>query len=105
MVQKTPLVAGSGDDVGGQTVFDAGDQVFQHQFALFQALQGQLIARAFAVQRVDSFVQVAVFVTKDFQLDTQDFLAFHRNIRERIHVGADSTGELTFNIGFTTQVA
>ena len=36
----------SGGNIGGQPVFDLGNQVFQAQLAFFQPLQRQLIARA-----------------------------------------------------------
>ena len=58
----SPVENASGDNVGGNLVFDEGDTVAQQQLALLQALQPQQIRRRRLMQRIDRRVEVAVFL-------------------------------------------
>lgn len=58
----------SGNDVGCQTIGDAGDLVLEHQLALFQALDLQLIGCADAFKRENGIIKIAMFLTKYSQL-------------------------------------
>ena len=52
----------SGDDIGGDLVFDEGDAVAQNQFALFETLQAQQIDRRRLPQGVDGDVEIPMFL-------------------------------------------
>ena len=60
--------AASGDDVGGDLVFDEGDAVAQQELALLQPLQAQQIRRGRLMQRVDRRVEVAVLLLQPGKL-------------------------------------
>jgi len=75
----------SGGNIGGQPVFDLGNQVFQAQLAFFQPLQRQLIPGAFVDQRLNGVVQISMLAAKNLELDTQDIVILHRQIGGRIH--------------------
>jgi len=75
----------SGGNIGGQPVFDLGNQVFQAQLAFFQPLQRQLIARPLVDQRLNGIVEIAMLAAKHLKLDTQDIVILHRQVGGRIH--------------------
>jgi hypothetical protein len=58
----------SGEDIGDQAVFDAGDFVFQLEFALFQPLQLQLFQAAGQLQAMNDIVQVAMLQAQVLEL-------------------------------------
>lgn len=89
----------SGDDIGGQAVFDLGNQILQPQFAFFQPLQGQLICRVPVRQGPDRLVQIAVFAAEHFKFHTQHIVVFHGKISRRIHRSGDSITVEYPNIG------
>jgi len=66
-------MAVSGDDIGGELVFQLGNLVFQQQFAPFQPLDLQLIDRAHQFQRIDGIIEIAMF---DPEPDQIGFLLF-----------------------------
>ena len=66
-------MADSGDDIGGELVFELGNLVFQQQFAPFQPLDLQLIDRAHQLQRIDGIIEIAMF---DPEPDQIGFLFF-----------------------------
>jgi hypothetical protein len=67
---------GSGDDVGGDLVFDEGDAVAQQQLALLQALQPQQIGRRRLMQRIDRRVEVAVLLLQPGKFGLEFALIF-----------------------------
>jgi hypothetical protein len=67
---------GSGDDVGGDLVFDEGDAVTQLQFAFFQALQPQQIGSGRLMQSVDRRVEVAVLLLQPSEFGLEFALIF-----------------------------
>ncbi len=61
----------SGDIVGDQAAFQPPDLIAQHQLALFQALQMQLIHRALLRQASDDGIEVAMFAPQLVQFPEQ----------------------------------
>lgn len=76
--------ARSGDDVGDQLILDPDNLVFQRQFLLFQAAQGQRIGAGGILQGMDRVVEVAVFLPQYAKADSQHF--FDIQLGGRIHV-------------------
>ena len=68
--------ARSGDDVGGNLVFDEGDAVAQLQFAFFQPLQPQQVGRRRLMQSVDRRVEVAVLLLQPSEFGLEFALIF-----------------------------
>ena len=67
----------SGDDVGGQDIFDPGDLILQMQLLLLQASQRKLIGAARSLHRMDRVVKVAVFLAKHFKLHAKNRIMVH----------------------------
>ncbi len=61
----------SGDDVGGDLIFDEGDAVAQLQLALLQSLQPQQIGSRRLMQCIDRRIEVAVLLLQPGQLSVQ----------------------------------
>lgn len=59
---KTVTQFGSGNDVGGNLIFQKSDAVAQLQLSFFQALQPQQIRGRRVLQRFDRRVEVAMFL-------------------------------------------
>src|SRR5215470_19771506 len=66
----------SGNDIGGDLVFDEGDAVAQQELALLQPLQAQQIRRGRLMQRVDRRVEVAVLLLQPGKLGLEFALIF-----------------------------
>ncbi|GEM_PF-5418646 len=64
-------LADSGVQVGYQAALQLVDRVFQQQFALFKALELQLVGVVGVDKVVDHIVQVAVLQRQLFQLPAQ----------------------------------
>ncbi len=67
----------SGDDVGGQDVFQTRDLVLQHQLLLFQPAKRKLVRPARRFHRMDGVVKVAVFLAQDAKFHPEDFKVIH----------------------------
>jgi hypothetical protein len=66
----------SGNDVGGNLVFNEGDAVAQLQLALLQSLQSQQVWRGRLMQRIDRRVEIAVFLLQPGEFRLQLTLVF-----------------------------
>ena len=64
----------SGDDVGGNLVFDEGDAVAELQLALLQPLQAEQIGRRRLMQGIDRRVEIAVLLLQPGQFGLQHAL-------------------------------
>lgn len=58
----------SGDDIGGELVFNEGNPVAQPQLALFQALHLNDIAAGGRLKRLDGGVEIAMLLPQPLQL-------------------------------------
>ena len=73
----TGFPAFSRNDVRIEFVTDCDDSVFQRQLALLEPAKLKLIAVRGGLQRQNGFVQVAMFLAKDFQSGENCILVVH----------------------------
>jgi len=64
----------SGDDVGGNLVFDEGDPVAELELALLQPLQAEQVGRRRLMQCIDRRVEIAVLLLQPGQFGLQHAL-------------------------------
>ena len=59
-----------------------GDAILERELLLFQPAQRQHVRPPCGFQRVDRFIEVAMFAPQNLQLDPQHFLGaeFHRSV-------------------------
>ena len=69
-----PFTPHSGDDVGGNLVFDEGDAVAELQLALLQPLQAEQVRRRRLMQGIDRRVEIAVLLLQPGQFGLQHAL-------------------------------
>jgi len=64
----------SGDNVGDQAVFDPGDLVFEREFLFLEPTQGQLVATAADLKRMDGIIKITMLSPQDFKPDAKHFI-------------------------------
>jgi len=69
-------LAGSGNDIRRDLVFDEGDAVSQLQFALLQPLQPQQVGSRRLMQGIDRRVEIAVLLLQPRELGFEFALIF-----------------------------
>jgi len=69
-------LAGSGNDIRRDLVFDEGDAVSQLQFALLEPLQPQQVGRRRLMQSIDRRVEIAVLLLQPRELGFEFALIF-----------------------------
>ena len=67
----------SGDNIGGDPVFEAGNLVFEGKLLPLEPLQRQHIRYPTIMERMNGIIQIAVFLLQNSQFHAQNFFLLH----------------------------